>query len=62
VLKEMAVGAENAELVRWASLSEAKCLRTLEDENAKLKRLPAEAMLDNSGLKDPLARMVMPAA
>lgn len=28
----------------------------LEDENAKLKRLLAEAVLDNAGLKDLLAK------
>ncbi len=33
-------------------VSEAKRLRALEDENARLKRLLAEAMLDNAGLKD----------
>jgi len=32
--------------------SEAKRLRALEDENAKLKKLLAEAMLDNAVLKD----------
>jgi putative transposase len=37
-------------------VSEAKRLRALEDENAKLKRLLAEAMLDNAGLKDLLAK------
>lgn len=37
-------------------VSEVKWLRTLEDENAKLKRLLAEAMLDNAGLKDLLAK------
>ena len=37
-------------------VSEAKRLRALEDENAKLKRLLADAMLDNAGLKDLLAR------
>lgn len=31
-------------------VSEAKRLRTLEAENARLKRLLAEAMLDNAGL------------
>lgn len=31
--------------------SEAKRLKALEDENAKLKRLLADAMLDNSALK-----------
>ena len=33
-------------------ISEARRLRALEDENAKLKKLLAEAMLDNAVLKD----------
>ncbi len=33
-------------------MSEAKRLKALEDENAKLKKLLAEAMLDNAMLKD----------
>ena len=33
-------------------VSEAKRLRALEAENAKLKRLLADAMLDNDALKD----------
>lgn len=33
-------------------VSEARRLRALEDENAKLKKLLAEAMLDNVVLKD----------
>ena len=33
-------------------VSEAKRLKQLEDENAKLKRLLADAMLDNAALKD----------
>jgi predicted PurR-regulated permease PerM len=33
-------------------VSDAKRLKALEDENAKLKRLLAEAMLDNAMLKD----------
>ena len=33
-------------------VSEARRLRTLETENARLKRLLAEAMLDNAVLKD----------
>ena len=33
-------------------VSDAKRLKVLEDENAKLKRLLAEAMLDNTALKD----------
>lgn len=42
--------------------SEAKRLKALEDENAKLKRLLAEAMLDNTALKDLLSKkMVTPA-
>jgi Transposase len=35
---------------------DAERLRALEDENAKLKRLLAEAMLDNAGLKDLLSK------
>ena len=35
---------------------EAKRLRSLEEENGKLKRLLADAMLDNAGLKDLLAK------
>lgn len=37
-------------------VSEAKRLRTLEDENTKLKRLLADAMLDNAALKDLLGK------
>ncbi len=33
-------------------VSEARRLRTLEAENARLKKLLAEAMLDNAMLKD----------
>jgi putative transposase len=33
-------------------VSEAKRLKALEDENVKLKKLLAEAMLDNAVLKD----------
>lgn len=36
--------------------SEAKRLKALENENAKLKRLLADAMLDNSALKDLLSK------
>jgi putative transposase len=35
---------------------EVKQLRLLEEENAKLKRLLADAMLDNVALKDLLSR------
>ena len=34
------------------TVSDAQRLRTLESENAKLKRLLAEQMLDNAALKD----------
>ena len=37
-------------------VSEARRLKSLEDENAKLKRLLADAMLDNVALKDLLGK------
>ena len=37
-------------------VSDAKRLKGLEDENVKLKRLLADAMLDNVALKDLLAK------
>ena len=37
-------------------VSEARRLRALEDENAKLKRMLADAMLDNLALKDLLGK------
>lgn len=37
-------------------VSEAKRLRALENENAKLKRMLADAMLDNVALKDLLGK------
>jgi putative transposase len=37
-------------------VSEAKRLKTLEDENTRLKRLLADAMLDNAALKDLLGK------
>ncbi|WP_443026204.1 IS3 family transposase [Sphingomonas sp. CCH20-B6] len=44
-------------------VSDAKRLRSLEEENARLKRLLADTMLDNAGLKDLLfKKMVAPAA
>ena len=42
-------GRANAGVSR---VSEAKRLRALEAENAKLKRLLTEAVLDNAALKD----------
>ncbi len=47
---------------RWKSkyggmeVSDARRLRELEGENAKLKKLLAEAHLDNAALKDVLSR------
>ena len=38
------------------NVSEARRLKALEDENAKRKRLLADAMLDNAGLKDLLTK------
>ena len=51
-------GVSEATIYNWKAkyggleVSEAKRLRALEDENAKLKKLLAEAMLDNAVLKD----------
>ena len=38
------------------TVSDAQRLKTLEAENTKLKRLLADAMLDNAALKDVLGR------
>jgi putative transposase len=38
------------------TVSEAQRLKALESENAKLKRLLAETMLDNAALKDVVSR------
>lgn len=51
-------GISDATFYNWKSkyggmdVSEAKRLKALEDENARLKKLLAEAMLDNAVLKD----------
>ena len=37
-------------------VAEAKRLKQLEDENGKLKKLLADAMLDNAALKDLLSK------
>ena len=37
-------------------VNEAKRLKTLEDENTRLKRLLADSMLDNAALKDALLK------
>jgi putative transposase len=51
-------GISSATFYKWKSkyggleVSEARRLRTLEEENSRLKKLLAEAMLDNVVLKD----------
>ena len=37
-------------------VSDAKRLKSLEDENSKLKKLLADTMLDNAALKELLAK------
>lgn len=55
-------GISSATFYAWKSkyggleVSDAKRLKALEDENAKLKRLLADAMLDQAALKDLLAK------
>lgn len=55
-------GVSNASIYKWKAkyggmdVSEAKRLKSLEDENSKLKKLLADAMLDNSALKDLLGK------
>ena len=55
-------GVSDASVYKWKAkyggmdVSEAKRLRGLEDENARLKRLLAEAMLDNAALKKLLGK------
>jgi putative transposase len=55
-------GMSDASVYKWKTkyggmdVSEARRLRALEDENAKLKRMPADAMLDNVALKDLLGK------
>ena len=41
-------------------VSDARRLKALEDENAKLKKLLADAMLDNAVLKELLQKMYGP--
>jgi putative transposase len=51
-------GVSGATFYKWKAryggleVSDARRLKALEDENAKLKKLLAEAMLDNAMLKD----------
>jgi putative transposase len=55
-------GISQATFYNWKAkfggmdVSEAKRLKALEDENGKLKRLLADAMLDNVVLKDLLSK------
>ena len=55
-------GVSSATFYKWKAkfggmdVSEARRLKALEDENAKLKRMLADAMLDNVALKDLLGK------
>ena len=55
-------GVSEATLYNWKAkfggmdVSDAKRLKALEDENGKLKRLLADAMLDNTALKELLSK------
>jgi putative transposase len=55
-------GISGATFYKWKSkyggldVSDARRLKALEDENVKLKKLLAEAMLDNAILKDIAAK------
>ena len=57
-------GVSPASFYKWKAkfggldVSDAKRLKALEDENGKLKKLLAEAMLDNAVLKDINSRNV----
>lgn len=59
-------GVSDATVYKWKAkyggmdVSEDKRLKGLEDENARLKRLLADAMLDNAALKDLLGKMYGP--
>ena len=55
-------GVSSATFYKWKAkygglqVSDARRLKTLEDENTKLKKLLAEVMLDNAILKDVAAK------
>jgi putative transposase len=55
-------GVSSATFYKWKAkfggldVSEAKRLKALEDENLRLKRMLADAMLDNAALKDLLGK------
>jgi len=56
------VGIAEQTFYRWKSkyggmdVSEAKRLRTLEEENSRLKKLLADTMLENMAIKDALSK------
>jgi putative transposase len=55
-------GISNATFYKWKAkyggleVSEARRLKALEDENARLKKLLAESMLNEAGLRDLLGK------
>ena len=55
-------GVSDARIYKWKArwggmdVSDAKRLKALEDDNAKLKRMLADAMLDNVALTDLLGK------
>ena len=55
-------GVSSATFYKWKArfggmdAAEAKRLKALEDENARLRRMLADAMLDNAALKDVLGK------
>ena len=55
-------GVSDASVYKWKAkyggmdVSEARRLKALEEENAKLKRMLADSMLDNVALKDLLGK------
>ena len=57
-------GSSDATFYKWKAMygglevSEARRLKSLEDENRRLKKLLAESMLDNAALKDLLGKNV----
>jgi putative transposase len=57
-------GISDATFYKWKAkyggleVSEARRLKSLEDENRRLKKLLAESMLDNAALKDLLGKNV----
>ena len=57
-----ALGIVEQTFYRWKSkfggmdVSEAKRLKALEEENAKLKRMLADQMLENAAIKDALSK------